>query len=120
MLGILFGIFGGVAGVAVACQPCFRSEYVEHVVVGQFPVAVFYLRRPHPVDGHVVGVGQVSVVVVYAHRLRPVVGHVVAAAQVSVIVVYAHRLRPVVGHVVGVTDYKNVKQPVIEAIINVI
>ena len=78
MLAILFGIFGGVAGVAVACQPRFRSEYVENVVVGQFPVAVFYLRRTHPVDGH--GVGQVFVAVLSVLRLRPVVGHVVAAA----------------------------------------
>ena len=98
----MFGIFGGVAGVAVACQPRFRSEYVEHVVVGQFPVAVFYLRRPHPVDGHVVGVGRVFVAVLSVLRLCPVVGHVVAAAQVPVAVVYAHRLRPVVDHVAAV------------------
>ena len=102
MLAILFGIFGGVAGVAVACQPRFRSEYVEHVVVGQFHVAVFYLRRPHPVDGHVVAAAQVSVVIVYAPRLRPVVGHVVAVAHLPAAVPSALRLLYVVDHVAAV------------------
>ena len=101
LLAILFGIFGGVAGVAVACQARFRSEYVEHVVVDQFPVAVFYLRRPHPVDGHVVGVGQVCVAVPSALRLLYVVDHVAAVRQVPAAVLSALRPRSVVGHVVA-------------------
>ena len=101
MLAILFGIFGGVAGVAVACQPRFRSEYVEHVVVGQFPVAVFYLHRPHPVVGHVVGVAHLPAAVPSALRLLYVVDHVAAVGQVPAAVLSALRPRSVVGHVVA-------------------